>query len=123
MERFWWLRRTVTSAFRSRRSTPWCCWGVDRSRRRPWRRVFGVVCALPRCGREGLYASSSVSPRAAMSTSEWLYTVSVNDEQLSLDLSRAIVAAKLQNSRKVVARWARDDERSGTSGSDGQSIP
>ena len=32
----------------------------------------------------------------------------VNDEQLSLDLSRAIVAAKLQNSRKVVARWARD---------------
>ena len=34
----------------------------------------------------------------------------VNDEQLSLDLSRAIVAAKLQNSRKVVARWARDEK-------------
>lgn len=32
----------------------------------------------------------------------------VNDEQLSLSLSKAIVAAKLQNSRKVVARWARD---------------
>ena len=32
----------------------------------------------------------------------------VNDEQLSLDLSKTIVAAKLQNSRKVVARWARD---------------
>ena len=34
----------------------------------------------------------------------------VNDEQLSLDLSRAVVAAKLQNSRKVVARWARDEK-------------
>ncbi len=32
----------------------------------------------------------------------------VCDEQLSLNLSKAIVAAKLQNSRKVVARWARD---------------
>ena len=32
----------------------------------------------------------------------------VNDEQVSLSLSKAIVAAKLQNSRKVVARWARD---------------
>ena len=34
----------------------------------------------------------------------------VCDEQLSLDLSRAIVAAKLQNSRKVAARWARDEK-------------
>ena len=32
----------------------------------------------------------------------------VDDEQLSLSLSRAIVAAKLQNSRRVVARWGRD---------------
>ncbi len=32
----------------------------------------------------------------------------VDDEQLSLSLSKAIVAAKLQNSRRVVARWSRD---------------
>ena len=31
------------------------------------------------------------------------------DEDQSLDLSKAIVAAKLQNSRRVVERWARDE--------------
>lgn len=34
------------------------------------------------------------------------------DEEQSLDLAKAIVAAKLQNSRKVVARWARDEKDS-----------
>lgn len=32
------------------------------------------------------------------------------DEERSLDVSKAIVAAKLQNSRIVVDRWARDEE-------------
>ena len=34
----------------------------------------------------------------------------ISDEAHSLALSKAIVAAKLQNSRKVVARWARDEK-------------
>ena len=34
----------------------------------------------------------------------------VMDDSRSLDLSRAIVAAKLQNSRKVVGRWSRDEK-------------
>ena len=101
MERFWWLRRTVTNEFRSRRSTPWCSWGVDRSPRRRWRPVFGAVCASRHCGREVQYASSSVNPRAATSTFEWLYIVPPT-------MSGSPCAAKLQNSRKVVARWARD---------------
>ena len=33
----------------------------------------------------------------------------VTDESRTLELSRAIVAAKLQNSRKVVGRWSRDE--------------
>ncbi len=33
----------------------------------------------------------------------------VADDARSLDLSRAIVAAKLQNSRRVVGRWSRDE--------------
>ena len=33
----------------------------------------------------------------------------VMDDSRSLELSRAIVAAKLQNSRKVVGRWSRDE--------------
>ncbi len=32
------------------------------------------------------------------------------DESRSLDLSKTIVAAKLQNSRKVVGRWSRDEK-------------
>ena len=31
------------------------------------------------------------------------------DDGRALDLSKAIVAAKLQNSRKVVDRWSRDE--------------
>ncbi len=34
----------------------------------------------------------------------------VRDDSRSLELSRAIVAAKLQNSRKVVGRWSRDEK-------------
>ena len=34
----------------------------------------------------------------------------VMDDSRSLDLSRAIVAAKLQNSRRVVGRWSRDEK-------------
>ena len=34
----------------------------------------------------------------------------VMNESHSLDLARAIVAAKLQNSRKVVGRWSRDEK-------------
>ena len=34
----------------------------------------------------------------------------VMDDSRSLDLSRSIVAAKLQNSRKVVGRWSRDEK-------------
>ena len=34
----------------------------------------------------------------------------ISDEAHSLALSKAIVAAKLQNSRKVVDRWARDEK-------------
>ena len=34
----------------------------------------------------------------------------VTDDSRSLDLSRVIVAAKLQNSRKVVGRWSRDEK-------------
>ena len=34
----------------------------------------------------------------------------ISDEVHSLELSKAIVAAKLQNSRKVVDRWARDEK-------------
>lgn len=34
----------------------------------------------------------------------------VTDDSRSLDLARAIVAAKLQNSRKVVGRWSRDEK-------------
>ena len=40
------------------------------------------------------------------------------DEGRSLDLAKAIVAAKLQNSRKVVDRWARDE----TNAADGQRL-
>ena len=38
-----------------------------------------------------------------------LYQV-ISDEAHSLELSKAIIAAKLQNSRKVVDRWARDEK-------------
>ena len=34
----------------------------------------------------------------------------VTDESRSLELSKAIVAAKLQNSRRVVGRWSRDEK-------------
>ena len=34
----------------------------------------------------------------------------VRDDSRSLDLARAIVAAKLQNSRRVVGRWSRDEK-------------
>ena len=34
----------------------------------------------------------------------------VTDDSRTLELSRAIVAAKLQNSRKVVGRWSRDEK-------------
>ena len=47
----------------------------------------------------------------------------VNDEQLSLSLSKAIVAAKLQNSRKVVRPLGPGCERRGARGSVGRSIP
>lgn len=39
-----------------------------------------------------------------------LYTA-VSDSQHSLELSRAVVAGKLQNSRRVINRWARDERR------------
>ena len=38
----------------------------------------------------------------------------VSDDAHSLALSKAIVAAKLQNSRKVVDRWARDEKNQAT---------
>lgn len=34
----------------------------------------------------------------------------LEDEERSLELAKAIVAAKLQNSRRVVARWSRDEK-------------
>ena len=34
----------------------------------------------------------------------------IMDDSRSLDLSRAIVAAKLQNSRRIVSRWSRDEK-------------
>lgn len=39
----------------------------------------------------------------------------VNDSQHSLELSRAIVAGKLQNSRRVINRWARDEHSASSS--------
>ena len=34
----------------------------------------------------------------------------IMDDSHALDLSRAIVAAKLQNSRRIVSRWSRDEK-------------
>lgn len=74
--------------------------------------------ALAACVRRGVRVTAlnpGGSPRfvvgAATSGNVHLRTAhyqAVVDDRHSLQISKSIVAAKLQNSRKVVARWARD---------------
>ena len=71
-------------------------------------REGGEAPSWRHCGREVPYAFVVGHPTGGNVHLRMALYRAVNDEQLSLDLSKAIVAAKLQNSRKVVARWARD---------------
>ena len=64
------------------------------------------VAALNRGGAIRFLVSGATSGNVHLRTA--LYQA-VSDESRSLELSRAIVAAKLQNSRKVVGRWSRDE--------------
>lgn len=63
------------------------------------------IAALGKGGSVRFVVSGATGGNVHLRTS--LYGA-VMDETHSLELSKAIVAAKLQNSRKVVDRWARD---------------
>ena len=72
------------------------------------------VSALSTGGSVRFVVSAKTGGNVHLRTS--LYRA-VTDEAHSLELSKAIVAAKLQNSRHVVSRWARDAK--GQDGADG----
>ena len=65
------------------------------------------VTALKMSGAVRFVVGSSTGGNVHLRTSQYR---AVTDDTHSLTLSKAIVAAKLQNSRKVVARWARDEK-------------
>ena len=65
------------------------------------------VTALQRSGAVRFVVSNSTGGNVHLRAS--LYRA-ISDEAHSLALSKEIVAAKLQNSRKVVDRWARDEK-------------
>ena len=65
------------------------------------------VTALQMSGAVRFVVSNSTGGNVHLRAS--LYRA-ISDEAHSLALSKAIVAAKLQNSRKVVDRWARDEK-------------
>lgn len=64
------------------------------------------VAALQMSGAVRFVVGDSIGGNVHLRTA--LYRA-VTDDARSLGLSRAIVAAKLQNSRKVIDRWARDE--------------
>ena len=64
------------------------------------------VTALQMSGAERFVVGGATGGNVHLRTA--LYQA-VTDDAHSLALSKAIVAAKLQNSRKVVDRWARDE--------------
>ena len=65
------------------------------------------VAALHRSGAVRFLVSGATTGNVHLRTALF---ETVMDESRSLKLSRAIVAAKLQNSRKVVGRWSRDEK-------------
>ena len=65
------------------------------------------VTALQMSGAVRFVVSNSIGGNVHLRAS--LYRA-ISDEAHALALSKAIVAAKLQNSRKVVDRWARDEQ-------------
>ena len=65
------------------------------------------VTALQMSGAVRFVVSNSTGGNVHLRAS--LYRA-ISDEAHALALSKAIVAAKLQNSRKVVDRWARDEK-------------
>ena len=68
------------------------------------------VAALGMGGKVRFVVGSKTGGNVHLRTS--LYKA-VTDEEQTLTISKAIVAAKLQNSRMVIARWARDEKDSG----------
>ena len=64
------------------------------------------VAALHRSGAVRFLVSGATNGNIHLRTALF---EAVMDESRSLELSRTIVAAKLQNSRKVVGRWSRDE--------------
>lgn len=65
------------------------------------------VAALNRGGAVRFLVSGATNGNVHLRTSLFQ---AISDESRSLDLSRAVVAAKLQNSRRVVGRWSRDEK-------------
>ena len=65
------------------------------------------VAALNRGGAVRFLVSGATNGNVHLRTSLFQ---AVSDESRSLELSRAVVAAKLQNSRRVVGRWSRDEK-------------
>ena len=65
------------------------------------------VTALKMSGAVRFVVSNSTGGNVHLRTS--LYRA-ISDDSHSLAMSKAVVAAKLQNSRKVVSRWARDEK-------------
>ena len=64
------------------------------------------VAALNRGGAIRFFVSGATNGNVHLRKAHF---EAVTNEVRSLDISKAIVAAKLQNSRLVVGRWARDD--------------
>ena len=65
------------------------------------------VAALNRGGAIRFIVSGATNGNVHLRTALFQ---TVSDESRSHELSRAIVAAKLQNSRRVVSRWSRDEK-------------
>lgn len=71
------------------------------------------VAALKRSGALRFVVSGQTGGNVHLRTALFRTVI---DEDSSLELAKAVVAAKLQNSRRVVERWARDEKCSGKSG-------
>ena len=96
--------------FRWRRSTRWSCWAARRLPCRRWMHACGGAYAsraLSRGGTVRFLVSGGTGGNVHLRKAHF---EAVMDESRSLELSRAVVAAKLQNSRRVVGRWSRDEK-------------
>jgi len=65
------------------------------------------VAALRRSGAVRFLVNSATTGNVHLRTALF---EAVMDDSRALDLARVIVAAKLQNSRRVVGRWSRDEK-------------